>query len=234
MPESERASAMNVSDSRSMIREAILPGSSPCLTCSFQIEGMVLLHMVRQQVPNIPVLFIDTGYHFQEVYDYRDRMAAKWKLNLVNLRPRQSVAQQEAQFGVLHQSAPDRCCALRKVEPLFAALEAYDVWFAGLRRQQSPSRATLEIDERFVLPSGKHLRKISPLARWSAADVWTYAREHGIPELPLYDRGYTSIGCEPCTSVPVTADDLRSGRWGGRKLECGIHIDAKARTFGAG
>jgi phosphoadenosine phosphosulfate reductase len=110
------------------------------------------------------------------------------------------------------------------VEPLFSALEDYDVWFTGLRRAQSPSRASLKIEERFVLPTGKRLLKISPLARWSEKDVWSYAHEHDIPLLPLYDAGYTSIGCEPCTSLPLDAENARSGRWAGNKLECGIHI----------
>lgn len=203
---------------------AWLEHPAACVTCSFQAEGMVLLHLLVQQRPDIPVLFIDTGYHFAEVYRYRDEMAARYRLNLVNLVPAQTVAQQESQFGILYQSQPDLCCRLRKVEPLYAALEQYDVWFAGLRRAQSPSRADLAIEDRFLLPSGKELFKISPLAGWSTKDVWTCARDHGIPLLPLYDAGYTSIGCHPCTSLPLDPEDARSGRWAGRKLECGIHI----------
>ena len=112
------------------------------------------------------------------------------------------------------------------MEPLFRALQDYDVWFTGLRRQQSPSRANLQEIEPFALPTGKVLRKISPLAQWTTKDVWAYAREHDIPLLPLYDRGYTSIGCEPCTTLPAEPGNERSGRWGGQKLECGIHIGA--------
>jgi phosphoadenosine phosphosulfate reductase len=115
------------------------------------------------------------------------------------------------------------------VGPLFAALEDYDVWFTGLRREQSPSRANLQPVEDFRLPSGKVLHKISPLAAWTNKDVWAYAKAHDIPLLPLYDRGYTSIGCEPCTSPPLDPENLRSGRWQGRKLECGIHIQAEEK-----
>jgi phosphoadenosine phosphosulfate reductase len=110
------------------------------------------------------------------------------------------------------------------VGPLFSALEGYDAWFTGLRREQSPSRATLEPVEDFRLPSGQHLAKISPLAMWTTKEVWAYAVAHDIPLLPLYDAGFSSIGCEPCTTVPLDPLNPRSGRWGGQKLECGIHI----------
>jgi phosphoadenosine phosphosulfate reductase len=110
------------------------------------------------------------------------------------------------------------------VEPLFSALENYDIWFTGLRRVQSPTRANLQVSDRFPLPSGKQLLKVSPLADWSDREVWSVAREQGIPLLPLYEAGYTSIGCQPCTAVPSDPENARSGRWAGRKLECGIHI----------
>ena len=194
-----------------------------CLTNSFQAEDMVVLHMVREVEPEIPVLFLDTGYHFAATYAYRDRMAAEWRLNLKNILPEKTVAQQEAEFGMLNRTAPDKCCGLRKVGPLFAALESYEVWFTGLRRQQAKTRAGLQAVETFTLPSGKSLKKLSPLAEWQTRDVWRYAERHGIPLLPLYDLGYSSVGCEPCTSLP-TGDDPRSGRWGGAKVECGIHI----------
>ena len=108
--------------------------------------------------------------------------------------------------------------------PLFSALDAYDVWFTGLRRQQSASRANLAEVEPFRLPSGRAITKVSALATWTTKDVWTYAKGHAIPLLPLYELGYTSIGCEPCTSLPLDPSDPRSGRWQGQKLECGIHI----------
>jgi len=172
------------------------------------------------------VVFLDTGYHFAEVYEYRDRMAAEWGMNLINLLPETTVAEQEALFGILNQSDPGKCCGMRKVKPLFASLEGYGMWFTGLRREQAKSRAALaEVDD-FSLPTGKKIRKISPLTEWSAKDVWTYAAENGIPLLSLYDKGYTSIGCEPCTSIPLDPNDPRSGRWGGQKLECGIHLQS--------
>lgn len=197
-----------------------------CVTNSFQAEDMVVLHMVRQTLPDVPVIFLDTGYHFAEVYEYRDRMAAAWSMNLLNLLPELTVPAQEAQFGILNQTDPGRCCGLRKVKPLFAALERYELWFTGLRRDQARSRAALQPTENFALPTSRTIRKVSPLAEWNTKDVWEYARRHDIPLLPLYDKGYSSIGCEPCTSLPIDPNDPRSGRWGGQKQECGIHVQS--------
>src|SRR5216684_8101832 len=148
--------------------------ASPCVTCSFQTECMVLVDLVIAHQPNIPVLFLETGYHFPETYAYRDQMTERLHLNLVNLSSKQTVVEQESQFGILYQNAPDRCCGMRKVEPLFAGLEPYDVWFTALRRDQSPTRAHLRERDEFRLPSGKVLLKISPLADWTARDVWLY------------------------------------------------------------
>lgn len=195
-----------------------------CLTCSFQAEDMVVLHAVRQVLPQVPVVFLDTGYHFAETYVYRDRMTEAWGLKLVSLLPEITVVEQESQFGILNQTDPSKCCGIRKVKPLFAALEGYGLWFTGLRREQAKSRAGLQVVDDFTLPTGRQIRKISPLTEWTTKDVWQYAKTHEIPLLPLYEQGYSSIGCEPCTSLPLSADDPRSGRWGGRKQECGIHL----------
>ncbi len=209
---------------REFLRQRLIRAQQPCITSSFQAEDVVVLHMVREILPGIPVLFLETGYHFPETLVYRDRMAAEWDLNLVNVLPQHTVAEQESEFGILYQSAPDRCCGLRKVEPLFRSLAPYDTWVTGLRREQSKSRANLQVEESFALPTGNVLAKLSPLAEWSTRDVWQYAEAHSIPLLPLYEKGYTSIGCAPCTSLPLDPNDPRSGRWSGRKLECGIHI----------
>ena len=200
---------------------------APCFTCSFQAEDMIVLDLLRKRAPDIPVLFLDTGYHFAETYAYRDKMAAEWNLNVRNLTAKRTVAEQEAEFGILNRSDPGKCCQLRKVEPLFAALQDYEVWFTGLRREQSPTRKNLKIVEHHALPSGKVLLKVSPLAAWTWGDVWKYTADNKIAFLPLYDAGYRSIGCEPCTAIPREGADARSGRWGGAKLECGIHTDSK-------
>jgi len=206
------------------LRTRLAQARNICVTSSFQAEDMVVVHMVRQIEPRVPVIFLETGYHFPETIEYRDRMAGDWNLNLINVESELSVAQQESQFGILNQTAPDRCCGIRKVEPLFRALGEYETWVTGLRRQQSKSRANLQPEEQFALPTGHTLAKLSPLAEWTTRDVWHYAGTHGIPLLSLYEQGYTSIGCAPCTSLPFDSSDPRSGRWSGRKLECGIHV----------
>lgn len=216
-----------VETARELIHSELTAGGLPCVTSSFQAECVALVHLVTRQASDIPVLFLDTGYHFAETYVYRDEIAQDLSLNLVNLKANQSVSEQEAEHGLLYQSAPDRCCGFRKVGPLFAGLDGYETWFTGLRRDQSPTRANLQPVEPFKLPGGKVIRKVSPLALWSTKDVWDYLKQQGIPVLPLYNRGYTSIGCEPCTALPFDAENPRSGRWAGKKLECGIHIQAE-------
>ena len=206
--------------------EGVLTGASDvCLTCSFQAEDVLLTKLAVELDAELPVLFLDTGYHFAETYAYRDEIAREWQLNLVNLLPEKTVAEQEAERGLLYQLSPDQCCKLRKVEPLFRAVAGYRVWLTGLRREQAKSRAALEESTLFTLPGGKQVLKLAPLAAWTTRDVWYACEELSIPLLPLYARGYTSIGCEPCTSLPLDPGDPRSGRWAGRKVECGIHIE---------
>jgi phosphoadenosine phosphosulfate reductase len=215
---------IRTAEAQKLLRDHLAGAKNPCVTSSFQAEDVAVLHMVRQILPEVPVLFLETGYHFPETLAYRDQMAESWNLNLINVWPEKTVAEQESQFGILNQTAPDRCCALRKVGPLFQALAGYDTWVTGLRRQQSKSRAELQPVEDFALPGGQKIAKLNPLVDWTTRDVWYYAQAHDIPLLPLYDLGYTSIGCAPCTSLPSDPNDPRSGRWGGHKLECGIHI----------
>jgi phosphoadenosine phosphosulfate reductase len=208
---------VNVNAVFRVISTSLAAAVRPCVTTSFQADGVVLLHMLRTIAPNIPVLFLDTVHHFSETLAYRDELVKRWGLNLMVLRAEQP-------RPGLWQESTEACCARHKVQPLFAALEGYDTWFTSLRRQQSPSRAHLAEVDAFRLPTGTILQKIHPLARWSNKDVWAYARAHNIPLLPLYDEGYTSIGCEPCTSLPLDPSNPRSGRWQGQKLECGIHL----------
>jgi phosphoadenosine phosphosulfate reductase len=198
-----------------------------CLTSSFQAEDMAVLDILRKRIPDVPVLFLDTGYHFSQTYKYRDKMAKEWSLHLLNVLPKQTVPEQESAFGILYQSDPTRCCQLRKVDPLLGALEPFDVWFTGLRREQSPTRRNLKKVELHRLPTGKTLWKVSLLADWNWGQVWNYVNANGISHLPQYDEGYLSIGCEPCTALPVDPNNPRSGRWGGTKLECGIHTFSK-------
>ena len=201
--------------------------SRACLTSSFQAEDMAVLHLLRKRIPDVPVLFLDTGYHFPQTYEFRDRLTKEWALHLVNVLPPRTVAEQESALGILYQTDPTRCCQLRKVEPLLGALEPFDVWFTGLRREQSPTRKNLKKVELHRLPTGKTLWKVSLLADWSWEQVWNYVNANGISHLPQYDEGYLSIGCQPCTALPADPNNPRSGRWGGTKLECGIHTFSK-------
>jgi phosphoadenosine phosphosulfate reductase len=200
---------------RAALAHEITGNQDVCLTCSFQAEDVLLAKLAIELDAKIPILFLDTGYHFPETYAYRDRIASEWQLNLINLLPAHTVAEQEAEHGLLYQSAPDACCKLRKVEPLFKAVAGYRVWITGMRREQAKSRTALEESALFTLPGGRQVLKLA-----YACEVLS------IPLLPLYERGYSSIGCEPCTTLPIDPNDPRSGRWAGRKVECGIHIEA--------
>lgn len=211
---------------RAVLTREVTGKGDVCLTCSFQAEDVLLTKLAQEVDAKIPVLFLDTGYHFAQTYAYRDRIAQEWGLNLINLLPEKTVAEQEAEHGRLYQSAPDRCCGLRKVEPLFKAVAQYRVWITGLRREQARSRTALQESDLFTLPGGKQVLKLAPLAGWTTRDVWYACEQLSIPLLPLYERGYSSIGCEPCTTLPLDPNDPRSGRWAGRKVECGIHIQA--------
>jgi phosphoadenosine phosphosulfate reductase len=225
MPKTLNAEAMESYEAEILL-DAILEhhATSPvCLTCSFQAEDMIVLSLLRNRIPDVPVLFLETGYHFSDTSDFKDRIAAEWKLNLVNVIPRNTVEQQESEFGILYREDPAKCCHLRKVEPLMQSLEPFEIWFTGLRREQSPTRRNLKKLEQHHLPSGKSLLKVSLLADWTWGQVWEYTGKHGLSYLPQYDRGYASIGCEPCTAIPDDPSNPRSGRWSGKKLECGIH-----------
>ena len=210
-----------MSDAQAAITTTLPGAAAPCLTSSFQAECVVLTHMLRQSRPDIPVLFLETFHHFPQTLAYRDDLTAKWRLNLINIQapvPR---------VGLWQAESTQACCAHHKVGPLFSALEQYDVWYTALRRDQSPSRANLQEVEPFKLPGGKVIQRVAPLASWTTRDVWQYAKEHGIELMPLYEAGYTSIGCQPCTTLPPDPNNPRSGRWQGEKLECGIHIQAR-------
>jgi len=210
-----------IEHARKTIEIALADATLPCITSSFQAECVVMTHMIRVLRPDIPVLFLDTFHHFPQTLAYRDELAAKWGLKLVILQAK------APQVGLWQVESTEACCKRHKVEPLFSALEGYDTWFTALRRDQSPSRANIKESEPFKLSSGRTITRVAPIAAWTARDVWAYAKANQIPLLPLYDLGYTSIGCEPCTELPPDPDNPRSGRWQGQKLECGIHIQAK-------
>ncbi len=182
----------------------------------------VLVHLASDVVPGIDVLFIDTGYHFAETRGTADALAATRPLTLLTITPRQTVAEQDAATGPrLYERDPDRCCALRKVEPLERALVPYAAWITGMRRVDAPTRRDVEI---IGWDARRAKVKVNPLAGWTDADVTAYAEANNVLLNPLRQVGYTSIGCQPCTKPTVPGEDPRSGRWSGRaKTECGLH-----------
>ncbi|GAA2117407.1 phosphoadenylyl-sulfate reductase [Streptomyces synnematoformans] len=196
-------------------------GKRFCVTSSMQ--DMVVAHLASRVLPGVDVLFLDTGYHFPETIGTRDAVAAVMDVNVVSLTPRLTVAEQDAEYGPrLYERNPDLCCALRKMQPLEDGLAAYDAWATGLRRDESPTRA----DTPVVGWDAKRRKvKVSPIARWSEADVQDYVAEHGVLTNPLLADGYPSIGCAPCTRRVAPGEDARAGRWAGfAKTECGINV----------
>lgn len=191
------------------------------LTCSFQHEGVVLAHMLQSIAPETPVVFINTGYHFPETLTYRDRLVEQYHFNLIEVGPAISAEDVERAHGPeLFRHDPDRCCEINKVEPLRRALRGVRAWINGRRRDQAATRGALPVLEE--LPSG--IVKINPLVRWQARDTYEYMKRHDLPLNPLFEQGYTSIGCAPCTRPVLAGEDERAGRWAGRgKIECGIH-----------
>lgn len=195
------------------------------LACSFGAEDVVLVDMIHRLDPSVPLFYLDTDFLFAETYATRDRIIERYNVNptqLVQVKSLLTAEQQAAQYGdALWAKEPDRCCQLRKVEPLTRVLQGYDAWVTGIRRDQAPSRAgagLIEWDGKFGLV------KVNPLARWTWADVWTYIKVYDVPYNPLHDRNYPSIGCTHCTAPVTDGDDPRAGRWKNfTKTECGLH-----------
>ena len=196
-------------------------GKKICITSSFQTHSLPLLHICKTAIPDIPVLFIDTGYHFAETYAFRDKLVREWDLNLINLRAKSTKFQQrDAQGQFLYSSRPEYCCHINKVEPLDEQITKYDIWVAGLRRDQTSHRSNLDTFE--LQPNG--VTKYHPILDWNSKMIYEYRQKYNLPHHPLEDKGFFSIGCLPCTSSVTDAND-RGGRWlGSNKTECGIHL----------
>jgi phosphoadenosine phosphosulfate reductase len=205
---------------------AVLEGSlagDVAMVSSFGAESAALLHLVSKIDASVPVLFLDTGKHFPETLAYRDELAERFGLNLVNLYPDLEELQARDETGLRWSYDPDGCCDLRKVRPLERALARYDASFTGRKAFQSATRANLprfEIDT----SDAQGRLKINPLIDWDADRIAAYFEEHDLPRHPLVERGFPSIGCSPCTRQVSEGEDPRAGRWSGwDKVECGIH-----------
>jgi len=190
------------------------------VTSSF--ADAVLVHLVSRVVPGVDVVFLDTDLHFPETLTVREQVIARMPVRVRSIRPALTVGQQDAQHGPrLFNRDPDACCALRKVEPLERALADYDAWAAGLRRDESPSRADTPVVH-FEYARGKV--KVNPLAAWTQSDVDAYIARYDIPVNALLRQGYGSVGCWPCTRRLRAGEDARAGRWAMfDKTECGLH-----------
>lgn len=195
------------------------------VTSSFGAESAVLLHLLSDVAPDVPVVFLDTGYHFAETLDYRRRLARELGLTVLDIRPDRSVEQQDRELGPeLFDRDPDACCRLRKTIPLRRALASFDGWATGVRRAQTPERAATPVVEA-RRHDDRYLVKVAPLARWTDEQVRSYVARHDLPEHPLVAAGFSSIGCAPCTRPVAPGEDPRAGRWADHgKSECGIHL----------
>jgi len=191
------------------------------LTCSFQHDGVVLAHMLRNVAPEVPVVFINTGFHFPETLAYRDEIQRRFGITLVELEPIMPREQFAQDHGLdLYARNPDLCCHINKVEPLKRFLPGVRAWINGRRRDQASTRQDIRPLEAFQ----GGLYKVYPLAGWTSRDTFYYMDRHGIPTHPLFDKGYASIGCAPCTRPVVAGEGERDGRWAASgKVECGLH-----------
>lgn len=197
------------------------PHDKVLLTCSFQHDGVVLAHMLHQIAPAIPAVFIDTGFHFPETLAYRDEIQRRFGIRVVDLKPimpREAFAQQHGLD--LYRRNPDLCCHINKVEPLRRHLPGMQAWVNGRRRDQASTRQAINVVEEYQ----GGLYKVNPLAGWTSRDTFNYMQRHDIPTHPLFEQGYASIGCAPCTRPVLPDEQERDGRWAGQsKTECGLH-----------
>ena len=191
------------------------------LTCSFQHDGVVLAHMLRTIAPEVPVVFINTGFHFPETLAYRDEIVRRFGLNLVELQPIMAREEFALRHGLdLYARNPDLCCHVNKVEPLRRYLPGMRAWINGRRRDQGLTREGIRAVEAYQ----DGLYKVNPLVSWNARDTFYYMQRHDIPLHPLFEQGYASIGCAPCTRPVLPGENERAGRWTGQdKTECGLH-----------
>jgi phosphoadenosine phosphosulfate reductase len=193
------------------------------LSVSFGGGGLVLAHMVGRLALDIPVVFLDTGFHFAETYTFRNAFTAKYGLRRIDVEP-------EIDVGPLYRTDPERCCKARKVDPMNKVLEHADLWITALRRDQNDERRAIQVAELVTVAGGRSIRKLNPLADWTRGHVEAYGGRHGLPRHPLTQHGYVSIGCWPCTRPVQIGAPERSGRWVGlEKTECGLHTLAITR-----
>ena len=195
------------------------------LASAFQAEGTCVMHMASLVQPDVEILFLETGFHFAETLAFKEQLSERLGVTITDLVGAYTVEQQEATFGErLYERDPGSCCDVNKVRPMFDALQKLDAWVTAFRRDSSPTRATTPILDRYELEPGRPMLRVNPVANWTRRDTWAYLKENDLPHNPLYDLGYASIGCAPCTRMRFEGEPERAGRWAGlSKWECGIH-----------
>lgn len=218
----EKAVELETATPEEIIRYAVATFPNITFACSFGAEDVVLVDMIQKVSPGTDVFYLDTDFHFQETYDTRDQMAAKYGLEFVRVSPKITPEEQAEVYGeALWSVDPNQCCNIRKVEPLTRILSQYEAWITGIRRDQAPTRANakkIEYDHKFGLV------KFNPIADWTSEDVWNYIRTNDVIYNPLHDQNFPSIGCLHCTRAVMPGEDPRAGRWSGNdKTECGLH-----------
>ena len=197
------------------------------IASAFQVEGTCLIHMAIRIRRDVPILFLETGFHFAETLAFKARLTERFDLNVLDLTGDYSVDGQAEAFGPrLYERDPKMCCELNKVVPFTRALRGYDAWMTSMRRDSAWTRKNTPIVSQTKLEDGgKGLVRVNPIANWTSQDAWAYLKEHDLPSNPLYEMGYASIGCAPCTRMVFPGEDERAGRWSGLlKTECGIHV----------
>ena len=201
------------------------------IASSFSVEDTIIIDMATKIEPTIKVFYINTGFQFKETDEIKEALKKRYQLNLVEYSSPLSIEEQNRKYGPeLNQKDPNLCCSIRKVETIKKALKELDAWITGLRIEQATTRRNIETVELECTDDGRPLLKINPLAYWNKKQVWQYIINNQLPYNPLYDKGYTSIGCEPCTRPIQQGEDERAGRWAGKdKTECGIHTSMKTR-----
>lgn len=198
-------------------------GDGLVATSSFQSQSLPLLHLISRICPRVPIYFLDTGFHFPETLAYVEQLRSSMLLHVQSLKPLLPHNSFLEEHGNLYETKPDMCCYLNKVEPLQRALEGKVAWITGIRRDQTMHRN----DSSVLTAQSDGIIKVAPMLEWTDEDVKTYSRRHQLPEHPLLQHGYRSIGCAPCTKPVLDGEDARSGRWSGKKkTECGLHFDS--------
>ncbi len=214
---------MKFEEIKAKIEDYRAAGKKMFTTSSFQSHSLVLLHMLSRIDKSIPVYFINTGYHFPETVQFRDYITDLFGLPIVDLKSDvPKFMQRDGEGKLLFTSDPDHCCYLNKTQPMDGILRSNDIWINGVRADQSAVRAAMKVEQ----PAQHGSIRFHPMLDWNSKMIWQYQKEYNLPKHPLEEKGYVSIGCEPCTRKLDPEMQEREARWFGlNKIECGLHTD---------